>query len=125
MSGGRGGRYFALLIVLFIAAMSMLGIAASVDGVHRNGPGAAILALMAGGGVLSMLAFGPIGRAIARLIDGEIPGTDPQLQERVVDLEERLFYLSNEVQRLQDIEQRMEFTERLLARPPYDAGRET
>ncbi len=122
MSSGRGGRIFALILVLFIVGVAMISAVGILDTAGRRGLEWLIVGLLAEAGMLSILFLGPVGRAIAGLLEGEKPGPDAQLQERVVELEDRLFYLSNEVQRVGDLEQRLEFTERLLVRPPREPG---
>ncbi len=122
MSGGRGGRIFGLVLVLAIVGMALISVFAALDGGYRHGFEWMIVALIAEAALVAMLVLGPIGRAIAGLLEGEKPGPDSQLQERILELEERLFYLGNDVQRMQDLEQRLEFTERLLARPHREPG---
>ena len=60
-------------------------------------------------GLLGFVALGPIGRALARRIEGSA--------DRSVDLlERRLAELERSHHRLLELEERVEFSERLLAR---------
>ena len=64
-----------------------------------------------GGGTLAALSFSPVGRAIAARIRGETPqamaalGTDPAVLEELDRLR----------QELDQVHERLDFTERLLA----------
>ncbi|HSB54211.1 MAG TPA: hypothetical protein VLD58_07630 [Gemmatimonadales bacterium] len=60
--------------------------------------------------LLGAVALGPIGRAIARRIEGRLHGGPDQEVDRY------LLELEQTRQRLLELEERMEFTERLLAR---------
>jgi hypothetical protein len=60
---------------------------------------------------------GPIGKAIARRIEGS-PGGDEALAARVVDLEHRLADIEQERLRVGELEERLDFAERLLATGP-------
>ncbi len=58
---------------------------------------------------------GPLGRAIARRIEGT-PAPDPALDARVAELEHRLAEMEQERSRVAELEERVDFAERLLAR---------
>jgi hypothetical protein len=58
---------------------------------------------------------GPLGRAIAGMLEGEV-GQDASTMIRLEDVEDRVQELSLESQRMLELEERLEFTERLLAR---------
>ncbi len=60
------------------------------------------------------LLRGPLGKAIARMLEGEDAESDLLLGSRMADLEDRLQELTLENQRLAEIEDRLEFAERLL-----------
>jgi hypothetical protein len=57
---------------------------------------------------------GPIGKAIARRIEGSAGG-DHALAARVLELEHRLADLEQERTRVSELEERVDFAERLLA----------
>jgi hypothetical protein len=71
----------------------------------------------AGAGLIYAVALrGPLGRAIGRMLEGEGESdADGVLGLRVADLEDRLQEISLETQRFAEIEDRLEFAERLLA----------
>jgi hypothetical protein len=68
-------------------------------------------------GIIGFVALGPIGRALARRIEGRLDGLD--LVER------RLAELERSQHRLAELEERVDFGERLLAQrgPAIDASR--
>jgi hypothetical protein len=69
---------------------------------------ATILGFTIFGGVL---IFGPIGRAFARRIGG-----DSTRGHEIDDLRDRMAHLEHTEARVAELEERLEFTERLLAR---------
>jgi hypothetical protein len=82
------------------------------------------LAIGLGGALIALLA-GPIGQAIARRIAGGKPvggeTTGEMNAERVVELEQRMSELEGSAQaRIAELEERLDFAERLLAQPGAD-----
>jgi hypothetical protein len=66
---------------------------------------------------------GPLGRGLARAIElGAGGGRPPQDETRVAQLEQRVAELEAGQARVAELEERMDFAERLLARPDA-AGR--
>ena len=65
--------------------------------------------LAVGAGAIGLL-FGPIGRAVGRLIDGSKRDSDPMVQE----LRARVEQLEAERTRIADLEERLDFAERVL-----------
>lgn len=57
---------------------------------------------------------GPVGRALGRRIEG-VSATDPELAQRVEELETRLLAAEQVEGRLAEVEERLDFAERLLA----------
>lgn len=83
---------------------------------------------LAVGATLVSLLLGPVGQAMARRIGGRVPGeggmtTGEMSAERVAELEARVAELEAAQARLVELEDRIDFAERLLARPPADPGR--
>jgi hypothetical protein len=67
--------------------------------------------------VSAVLIFrGAIGKAIARRIEGKA-GADSALAERIEELEHRLAELELERARVTELEERLDFAERMLAAP--------
>ena len=67
-------------------------------------------------GMITAVALGPIGRAVARRIEGRdpVPGD-------LADLEGRLGTLEQQGQRVHELEERLDFAERMLAQRPEAA----
>jgi hypothetical protein len=70
----------------------------------------------------AVILRGPVGKALARRIEGKV-GADPALAERIEELEHRLAELEQERVRLGELEERLDFTERMLA-APQERGKE-
>jgi tetrahydromethanopterin S-methyltransferase subunit G len=122
---GRGGRAAGIFLTLTLSAMALVFLAFLMDGLTRNHPEAMIPGGIALAGLTWLFARGPLGIAIARLLEGEADAT-PVSSARFAELESRLAELehrgltSGEVEqayvRLAEMEERVDFAERLLAR---------
>jgi len=109
-----GSKILGIVLVLGLAAMSLIYLGASISELARRGF-EFVLAALAGGGVFFWLMLrGPVGKAIASLLEGDTQH-DEELVMRVEDLEARLAELSLEQQRVGELEERLDFAERLLA----------
>lgn len=82
-------------------------------------PGDIAPAIISGVLFLSVAAVlilrGPLGKALARRIEGNA-APDAALSERVRELEQRLLEVEHDRQRVQELEERLDFAERLLSR---------
>lgn len=112
--GSKFSKFIAMVLVLFMFLMTGGFAVFLLDEVIRDGMEGVIAGFLALGGVLWILFRGPVGKALAAMLEGSAGG-DPALAMRVEDLEDRLSELSLETQRLMEIEDRLDFTERLLA----------
>lgn len=74
-----------------------------------------ILGLFAASLLYWIVLRGPLGRAIGSMLEGEAV-QDVGTLMRIEDVEDQVQALSLETQRLLEIEERLEFTERLLAK---------
>ncbi|HET9134136.1 MAG TPA: hypothetical protein VFN90_07525 [Gemmatimonadales bacterium] len=119
---GRAGRGAGMFLVFALASISLLFLAYLVDEAAMHGMEYLIGGLMGLGGMGWLLLRGPVGKALAAMLEGS--GSD-QLAQRVQELELRLAesehraMTSGEVDqayaRLAELEERLDFTERLLA----------
>lgn len=83
-----------------------------------------LMGMLALGG-LSWIAFrGPIGKAIASLLEGGSNDADSVTSARLAEVEGRLQEITLEMQRFMEIEERLDFTERLLAQSAEPQVRE-
>lgn len=116
MSSSKGSRVLGLALTLGLTAMGLLFLAFILDeGRSFNNP-MPVFALLIGGGVFASLMFGPIGKAIARMLEADTQ-VDDHLIMRVEDIEARIAELSMEQSRVSELEERLDFAERLLAQP--------
>jgi hypothetical protein len=105
-----------MLLVLGLAGMATILLAVIVDAARfADTPLAAMAGLMGLGGMGWILLRGPVGKAIASMLEGGTVEADMLVQGRVAELEDRLHELSLETQRLMEIEDRLEFAERMIA----------
>lgn len=68
----------------------------------------------------TVILRGPVGKALARRLEGKA-GADPALTERIDELEHRLGEMEQERIRIGELEERLDFAERLLAAPKEES----
>jgi len=123
-----------MITVLGLSAMALMFVVAALENFRDAGMEMIMVALLSLGGLAAIILLGPVGRAIASMLEGTPQAGDAELLHQVDDLQHRLALLetrgldSGEVeqafQRLSEMESRMDFTERLLtqssarAQPP-------
>ncbi|MES2124089.1 MAG: hypothetical protein V4503_05315 [Gemmatimonadota bacterium] len=111
----RSSRGIGLLLTLGLTAMGLFFLAFVMDET-RNTPGPMpVFSLLVGGGVFAALMFGPVGKALGRMLEGDTPQLDDQVTMRVEDLEARVAELTMEQSRVAELEDRLDFTERMIA----------
>lgn len=74
-----------------------------------------ILAILIVAVSVIMILRGPLGKALARRIEGS-KAADEDTAERLSEVEHRLMALEGAQERILELEERLDFTERLLAR---------
>jgi len=79
-----------------------------------------IIAIVAIGATIAKVFNGPVGQALARRISGKSGGPDPDLMTEVLELRHHVEQLGH---RLGDAEERLDFSERLLAQRSESADR--
>ena len=120
---GKFGRFLGMTLVMFLVIMAGGFLIYVLEDLARRGSELAVLGVAGLGGLSWMVFRGPVGKALASMLEGSSGGEDPMLASRVADLEDRLQELSLETQRFLEIEERLEFTERLLAQHTDPARR--
>lgn len=127
----RFSRVMAMGLVLSLAFGSMLFTAYLIDEAARKGFEFLVVGLFSLVGMGFLLFQGPVGKAIASMLEGNsLDGASAQriaeLEARLADIEHRGLS-SGEVEqayaRIAEVEERLEFTERLLAQPRIGEGR--
>lgn len=118
---GKFGQFLAMVMVLFLVIMAggfMVYLLEEAGGFEFL-----LLGMTALGGFGWLVFRGPVGKAIGTMLEAGRGNEDHMLSSRVIDLEDRLQELSLETQRFLEIEERLEFTERLLAQHTDPARR--
>lgn len=113
--GSKFAKFIGMLLIfglVFLAGGFLLYL---FEEVAREGFEMVLVGLAALGGLSWFVFRGPVGKAIASMLESRPLPDDGMLASRVADLEDRLQELSLETQRFLEIEERLDFTERLLA----------
>lgn len=109
----RVSRGMGLLLTLGLTGMGLFFLAfIMVEGRRIDNP-MPVFALLMGGGIFAATMFGPVGKALAKMLEGEAR-VDDQLTMRVEDLEARIAELTMEQSRVAELEDRLDFTERMI-----------
>ncbi|MDX2260568.1 MAG: hypothetical protein SFU84_02560 [Gemmatimonadales bacterium] len=129
---GRFSRSLGMVLVLGLMMIAGVFMAFLMDEAGRKGFEFLVIGMFGLAGMGWLLLRGPVGKALAGMLEGTGPG-DTMLVQRVADLEARLADVehrgltSGEVDqayaRLAEMEERLEFTERMLAQPRLGEGR--
>jgi hypothetical protein len=111
---GRGGRGWGAGLLVVLTGMGLFFLAFVLDEGRQYDNPMPIAAVLAGAAIFGALFFGPVGKSIARMLDSD-SGHDDESAIRLEDVEARLAELTLEQQRVAELEDRLDFTERLLA----------
>jgi len=122
MMRGTGSRFWGVVLTLGLTGMGLFFLAyllkegriAVLEGVHPPLPLLPGFAMIAAAAMFYGVLRGPIGRGIAGLFAADEPADD-QLAHRLEQVEDRLAELSGEHQRMAELEERVDFAERMLA----------
>jgi len=115
--GSKSSKIIAMLMVITLLAMGIGFMIFLLDEVILDGLEGVIIGMAGLGGVSWVLFRGPVGKALANMLEGASSGNDdPMLGMRVADIEDRLQEISLETQRMTELEDRLDFAERLLTR---------
>jgi hypothetical protein len=110
-------RMGAFLLAVSLAGAALLWVVFVVEEMRDLG---AVVALVAGTAVFGWLAQGPVGKGLTRILTGNPSPPPLAVSEEYLDLHDQL---RSELQRLHDVEDRLDFAERLLARQSEGSGR--
>lgn len=69
--------------------------------------------VLASGVTLTLVLRGPIGKALARRLEGKGASVG-EAEERLIEMEERIHHLEAIQERVAELEERLDFAERLL-----------
>ncbi|MEP6591437.1 MAG: hypothetical protein ABJC19_09665 [Gemmatimonadota bacterium] len=110
----KSSRGAGIFLSLGLTAMGLMFLGFVMDEARGiNGP-MPLFSLLMGGGAFAALMFGPVGKAIGHMLESEMP-LDDQMAMRVEDLEARVSELTMEQSRVAELEDRLDFTERMIA----------
>lgn len=119
---GKFGRVLGMVMVLSLVVMAGGFLIGLLEAMGNEGFEFVIVGVAGLGGLAWLVLRGPVGKALASMLEGD-RGEDEMLSLRVADLEDRLQEVALETQRFLEIEERLEFTERLLAQHTDPARR--
>lgn len=112
--GSKFSKFIAMVMVLTLVMMAGAFLIYLLDDAANEGFELVLAGFLALGGLSWLIFRGPVGKALGHMLEGA-PTDDAMLAARVADLEDRLAEVSLETQRFMEIEDRLDFTERLLA----------
>lgn len=114
MSGSQGSKFWGVAITLGLTGMGLFFLFATMEESRNVGNPTPVFAGIAAGAIYFALLRGPVGKAIGKMLEGSNT-PDDQLGMRVEQLEDRLAELGMDQVRIAELEERLDFAERLLA----------
>jgi hypothetical protein len=114
MSGNQGQKFWGVVVTLGLTGMGLFFLFGVMEESRNVGNPTPVFAGIAAGAIYFALLRGPIGRAIGKMLEGSNTADD-QLGIRVEQLEDRLAELGMDQVRIAELEERLDFAERLLA----------
>jgi hypothetical protein len=114
MTSRNFSRALGVVLALGLTIIGMGFLAGMTQASRSVNTPAPVFGMVVAGAVFFALIRGPIGRAIGRMLEG--PGeSDDQLAARVDQLELLVQDMSADQQHVAELEERLDFAERLLA----------
>lgn len=109
-----GSKFIGMVLTLGLTGMAIGFLIATMEearGMHDPTP---VFGIVAGAVVFGVLLRGPVGKAIGKMLDGG-ETVDTRLSQRVEQLEAQVFDSVSDQQRIAELEERVDFAERMLA----------
>ena len=124
MRNGHGSKFWGIVATLGLTGMGLFFLFSVMEESRQvNPPIIPLVVAVTTGVVFLALWRGPVGRAIGKMLEGQ-GVVDDQLAMRVEQLEDRLAELGMDQLRVAELEERLDFAERLLSqREPAGALR--
>lgn len=110
---GAPSKFFGVVLSVGLTLVTVIGISVALDNATRRPPGPYVLMSAVFAGAYLLLMRGPLGKAIARMLDGT-SAPDPML-DRSDEIDELLARSADDRLRLLELEDRLDFAERLLS----------
>lgn len=115
MNGGNGSKFWGTVLTLGLTGGAMVFLFGTMEESRgMPSPAMPVFAALAAAAIFGTLIRGPIGKAIGKMLEGNT-APDDQLVMRVEQLEDRLSELGMDQLRVAELEERLDFAERLLS----------
>ena len=115
MSHGHGSKVWGIVATLGLTGMGLFFLFGVMEESRQvNPPMIPLVVAGAAAAIFFALWRGPVGRAIGKMLEGQT-AADDQLVMRVEQVEDRLAELGAEQLRVAELEERLDFAERLLS----------
>jgi hypothetical protein len=124
VSGRGGGRAWGTGLLVVLTGMGLMFLAFVLDEGRMFDNPLPLATAIAGAAIYAALFFGPVGKAIARMLDSD-GRPDDESTMRLEDVESRVAELTLEQHRMAELEDRLDFTERLLSQAALTDGRKS
>jgi vacuolar-type H+-ATPase catalytic subunit A/Vma1 len=110
----KGSKFWGVVTTLALTGGGLLFLVAVMEESHTVHDPTPVFVSIAAAAIYFALLRGPVGRAIGKMLESS-SGSDDQLTERIEQLEDRVAELSNDQHNVAELEERLDFAERLLA----------
>lgn len=107
-----GSKFIGMILTLGLTGMAIGFLIAMMEESRQDPLG--VVGIVAGAVVFAVLLRGPVGKAIGKMLDGG-ETVDTRLTQRVEQLEAQVFDSVSDQQRIAELEERVDFAERMLA----------
>ncbi len=110
----NSSKFVGMILTLGLTAMAIGFLIAMMEesrGINNPVPA---FAIVGGAAIFAVMLRGPVGRAIGKMLDSS-PAHDDQLALRVEQLESQLLDSRDAFDRVAELEERVDFAERMLS----------
>jgi hypothetical protein len=114
MSGRQESKFWGVVITLGLTGMGLFFLFGVMEESRNISNPTPVFAAVAATAIFFALWRGPVGRAVGKMLEGH-NAPDDQTAMRVDQLEDRLAELGMDQLRVAELEERLDFAERLLS----------
>jgi hypothetical protein len=115
MSGRQMSRFWGVVLTLGLTGGGLIFLFGTMEESRSINIPMPVFAAIAAAGLYVALMRGAIGKAIAKMLEGGSSDADEQTMTRIDQLEDRLADLGMDQHRVAELEERLDFAERLLS----------